>query len=720
MNILRSFTETVVTTPTDTFPISFEYDEKYDAVHVFLDDVAVEDLGYIVSQVNAVTLKIEPAIPSGTVRIERETDIDKMLYIFDAGALFIDQNVDADFRQIVHSQQEVRDGFIKLRGDVLPLVHGLEEALKAVNEAASAAKDAADAAVEAAEDASDALAKISGAIIAIDNIQDLLALANPKQGQVVHVRSYHAGWAMVEPYRPLGGGTFYYDTTKASVNNGVYIFNGWVRLIAGSTLSVHDAGARGDKTTSDSVAINKLMQSLWDLGLHSNGQLNPDSFTITFEGNLEYYLDEPILQAPNTTLRGNGCTLWGNARTNNGIHTAYWVNGVLTDLTPKPLETQMLFRTHIEGFLFKEFKYSMNLRGMTFGCSVVDCSTRGGIRHINSIEHYFLHVVRNKAEACELGYYFSTFSGMLQFQTVSASNCTLGFHFASAAQAVRISNIAAEQCTNGIFIEGSGNTGGISIRSSYFEGISGKAVELSTNTYGSCRIGDSFVNITGTLAKETGNCKFIIEDDNWLQSYGVLLDASTSTTSRSKTIQNPVQHNGGSSAPNSPNGTNLDKNLFNGGSCRLWACNTHEQIIAQKDTNSGNTVALHRHYFSAIPYQYYGHQGTPPSNVVPFCSHTANGGSAVTNIVITTSITANNFSTGMFNLELTHGGTNITTLGGRFYGTNMVKDVAITNGSANTTLTVSGANVGGVLVITVGNLTGDSSNYRCRGLIKLI
>ncbi|AFV51022.1 hypothetical protein Abp1_0047 [Acinetobacter phage Abp1] len=150
MNILRSFTETVVTTPTDLFPISFEYDEKYDAVHVFLNDVAVEDLGYTVSQVNAVTLKVEPAITEGTVRIERETDIDKMKYIFDAGALFIDQNVDADFRQIVHSQQEVRDGFIKLRGDVLPLVHSLQEALQQAQEASEAAQEAANAAEVAA------------------------------------------------------------------------------------------------------------------------------------------------------------------------------------------------------------------------------------------------------------------------------------------------------------------------------------------------------------------------------------------------------------------------------------------------------------------------------------------------------------------------------------------------------------------------------------------
>ncbi|UAW09916.1 tailspike protein [Acinetobacter phage APK77] len=173
MNTLRSFTETVVTTPTDTFPISFEYDEKYDAVHVFLNDVAVEDLGYSVSQVNAVTLKVEPAIPEGTVRIERETDIDKMKYIFDAGALFIDQNVDADFKQIVHAQQEVRDGFIKLRGDVLPLVHGLQEALQQAQKASEAAQEASEAAQEAADTAS---ANLQGTVYSVKAVSDLDSL----------------------------------------------------------------------------------------------------------------------------------------------------------------------------------------------------------------------------------------------------------------------------------------------------------------------------------------------------------------------------------------------------------------------------------------------------------------------------------------------------------------------------------------------------------------
>ncbi|ASN73353.1 tailspike protein [Acinetobacter phage vB_AbaP_B1] len=236
MNILRSFTETVVTTPTDTFPISFEYDEKYDAVHVFLNDVAVEDLGYTVSQVNAVTLKVEPAIPEGTVRIERETDIDKMKYIFDAGALFIDQNVDADFKQIVHSQQEVRDGFIKLRGDVLPLVHGLQEALQQAQEASEAAQEAADAAEEAAQVARSADKIIDSSGLTQQDINDRLAITYPtavglvgkpnlKDADVIYVQSYS---------NIFDGGDGYYrvsaDTT--TVADGAYVIRINPNLIA--------------------------------------------------------------------------------------------------------------------------------------------------------------------------------------------------------------------------------------------------------------------------------------------------------------------------------------------------------------------------------------------------------------------------------------------------------------------------------------------------------
>ena len=103
-------------------------------------------------------------------------------------------------------------------------------------------------------------------------------------GQVVITKSYYLGIG-------LGGGEFIYDASKAAINNGVFILNGWVRSIKDSKLSVHDAGAIGDGVTSDTEAINKLMQALYDLGLHSNGQLNEDSFEVNFEGNKRYLID---------------------------------------------------------------------------------------------------------------------------------------------------------------------------------------------------------------------------------------------------------------------------------------------------------------------------------------------------------------------------------------------------------------------------------------------
>ncbi|AKQ06854.1 tail spike protein [Acinetobacter phage Fri1] len=304
MNILRSFTETVVTTPTDTFPISFEYDEKYDAVHVFLNDVAVEDLGYTVSQVNAVTLKIEPAIPEGTVRIERETDIDKMKYIFDAGALFIDQNVDADFKQIVHSQQEVRDGFIKLRGDVLPLVHGLQEALKQAQEASEAAQDAADAATEAArttkyylkyfeegtpypkfgrimlsdgtvvisledENSTDPNIDMTKWVKSTDSVQvdSVNALRKVKglfHNQKATTTSYVAGTG-------FGGATYLWDANNTATDDGLSVIRvtgaatgAWLLQVHNKVLHATQAGLRAELLESDLIDQTTILQKCVD------------------------------------------------------------------------------------------------------------------------------------------------------------------------------------------------------------------------------------------------------------------------------------------------------------------------------------------------------------------------------------------------------------------------------------------------------------------------
>lgn len=154
-NEKRSFTEHVVTTPTSDFSFGFEYDEgrKLDEqrINVLVDNKPADEQGYNVVMKNDVTVELTPDVVKGLVRVQRETNIDNPLHIFSANALFVAKHLDRNFRQVLHSQQEVRDGFTKLYNDVTPLVTGLEEALVKADEASKAAQEAAEAAEEAAQ-----------------------------------------------------------------------------------------------------------------------------------------------------------------------------------------------------------------------------------------------------------------------------------------------------------------------------------------------------------------------------------------------------------------------------------------------------------------------------------------------------------------------------------------------------------------------------------------
>lgn len=86
-------------------------------------------------------------------------------------------------------------------------------------------------------------------IRSFESIADLLAYAPRKHGQSVDVKSYYAG-------ENKGGDKFYYDSTKKNINNGITIFNGWVRDLSDKILTTDDAGLKGDGTDTD--ATNRL------------------------------------------------------------------------------------------------------------------------------------------------------------------------------------------------------------------------------------------------------------------------------------------------------------------------------------------------------------------------------------------------------------------------------------------------------------------------------
>lgn len=154
MNELKSYTEYAVSTPTADFVIGFDFNYGEDAVNVTVDDVPATEAGYTVVYLNETTIRLSPSVSSGVVRLQRETDIDQTDHAYRAGAKFIAQTMDENFEQLRHSQQEVRDGFVKLADDTYEIIDTL-------NEVGQSAQDAADAAEVAAELANDAAAQVS-------------------------------------------------------------------------------------------------------------------------------------------------------------------------------------------------------------------------------------------------------------------------------------------------------------------------------------------------------------------------------------------------------------------------------------------------------------------------------------------------------------------------------------------------------------------------------
>ena len=154
MNNLKSYTEYAVTSETTDFVIGFDFNYGTDAVNVTIDGVPATDAGYTVVYLNSTTMRLTPAVPTGVVRLQRETDIDVPDNRFTAGAKFIASNMDENFTQIRHAQQEVRDGFEKLSDDTYEIIETLQDV-------GQAAQDAANAAEQAAQTANDAAAQVN-------------------------------------------------------------------------------------------------------------------------------------------------------------------------------------------------------------------------------------------------------------------------------------------------------------------------------------------------------------------------------------------------------------------------------------------------------------------------------------------------------------------------------------------------------------------------------
>ena len=88
-------------------------------------------------------------------------------------------------------------------------------------------------------------------ISTVESIANLSTIQNPKNGQVVFAKSYYSGLN-------AGGRKVSYDSSKSGINDGVFIFNGWVSEPI-LNLSPDHAGAKPNDVTFDNTeALNKV------------------------------------------------------------------------------------------------------------------------------------------------------------------------------------------------------------------------------------------------------------------------------------------------------------------------------------------------------------------------------------------------------------------------------------------------------------------------------
>lgn len=101
-----------------------------------------------------------------------------------------------------------------------------------------------------------------------ETIADLLAYAPRIDKQTVDVLSYNTpNYALANPFS--GGDLFTYVASKSTINNGVTIFNGWVRHLNDKILTTEDAGLTGViATDGDSTTKLNVISAAAKDGFH--------------------------------------------------------------------------------------------------------------------------------------------------------------------------------------------------------------------------------------------------------------------------------------------------------------------------------------------------------------------------------------------------------------------------------------------------------------------
>lgn len=213
----------------------------------------------------------------------------------------------------------------------------------------------------------------------VDSIAELIAIPNPKNGQVVFVKGYHlaTNFALAKPYK--GGGDFEYRANASdNVNDGT-IFKPndndgrWFRIAEGD-YNASWFGVKGLGQTGDQQCISKAYEYLNSIG---GGTLNLDDGVYLID-TINYAKEAetgPSLNEQYAFPIYSNITVQGESRENTIFKMADGI--IYKDLYQANIGCALFADAHkridIENFTIKNFKVDMNGINNT----VVDLPTTG-------------------------------------------------------------------------------------------------------------------------------------------------------------------------------------------------------------------------------------------------------------------------------------------------------------------------------------------------------
>lgn len=266
----------------------------------------------------------------------------------------------------------------------------------------------------------------------VNTIAELSTIVNPKNWDVVFVKSYYepTNLSLANPYK--GGGRFIYVSGLSNLNDGVSVIDGWVRDLSSKLLTTDDAGLLGDGTDINAtVRLQNLFNALGDgftvqaigkytinrhvmaynkkdlkiVGVDSDIQGDPDNWTwdtTNIVPDVPWYHPRGMLMAYECpSVHFDNLKIKGINRPNRHAGADQWQDGDCSIMTYKCDNATFSYNDCTNNFAWGICNENGN-NGEAYGNTVSYCTHQSGINICNGSNEGTARVYNNHVSECGL------------------------------------------------------------------------------------------------------------------------------------------------------------------------------------------------------------------------------------------------------------------------------------------------------------------------------